>query len=128
MQERRSTDASDQIDGRPAVLSDELAGRRCRLAEGAGDHVGQADRARQRKRHIALRTGEGPHPEPRRALGGTDLDPSRNGAQPLVAFRIEVAGRVVEKPHDLIIALSPHGPSGGRRGRCKFHPVWMEEG
>ena len=61
-------------------------------------------------------------------FGGTDLDPSRSRAQPFVTLRIEVAGRVMEKPHNLIIALCVPGPSGRGRVRCKFHPVWMEEG
>ena len=62
------TDACDQVDPRPAVLADELAGRRGRLAEGAGDLVGEADGPGERDRHIAVRTGEGARPEPARPV------------------------------------------------------------
>jgi len=128
VQERRSTDACDQIDRGPAVVPEELAGRGDGLAERAGDLVREADRAREGEWHVALRAGEGSHAKPGGPLGGTDLHPRGRGAQALVALGIEVAGRIVKKPHDLIIALCAGGPSGGGRARCKFHPVWMEEG
>ena len=40
----RSLDPSDQVDRRPAVVPEELAGRRHRLAERTGDRVREADR------------------------------------------------------------------------------------
>jgi hypothetical protein len=112
MQERASTDSRDQIDRRPAVIPDELAGRRDRLAERAGDRVREADRPRKRERHVALGTGERPHPQPGGPFRRPDLDPRRSGAETIIPLGILVRRWIEEHPHKLIIALGPRRPAG----------------
>ncbi len=114
-----------RVHRRPALFPDELSGWGRRLAERAGDHVREADRAGERDRHPALRAGERSHPEPGRPLRRPDLDPGRRRAQHVLALRI-LARRWIEHPHDLIIALPRHEPSGLGRRRCKFPAVVKE--
>src|SRR3954454_22469172 len=89
------SDARNEVHRRPTVVADELTRRRDGLAEGAGDLVREPDRPRQGERHVALRAGEGPRPEPGGPLRGADLDAGRGSAQALLALRIEIAGWVV---------------------------------
>src|SRR5262245_1739625 len=110
---KRSTDTSDQINRRPSLLADVLARGRGRLAEGAGDLIGEADRPGDRERHVTGWARQRAGPEPGGLLRGPQLH--ARSAELVVALGVWRRGWIEEQPHALIIALATGRPKPRRR-------------